>query len=50
MDDENNIKGKLPSYIVSIYRIDHLFCIVFNSIGGNTPISMNRYDKFITFL
>ena len=34
-------------YIISIYRIDHLFCIVFTSIGGNTLISTNRYNKFI---
>ena len=30
--------------------IDHLFCIVFTLIGGNTLISTERYDKFIDFL
>ena len=30
--------------------IDHLFSIVFSSIGGNTLILTEQYDKFIDFL
>ena len=37
-------------YIDLIYRINHLFCIILSSIRGKTPLSMNRYDKFIEFL
>ena len=33
--------------INSIYRIDHLCCIVFELDRGKPPLSMNRYDKFI---
>ena len=38
--------GFLPSYIIFIYRTDHLLCIVFSSIGWNTLISTERDGKF----
>ena len=40
----------LLSFIVFIYRIDHLCCIVFELDRGKPPLSTDRYDKFINFL
>ena len=39
---EYGLKDFLPSYIVFIYRSDHLFCI-----GGNTLRSTERDGEFI---
>ena len=41
---------KILSFIIFIYHIDHLCCIVFELHRGKPPLSTEWYDKFINFL
>ena len=43
MDPKFDKNGILPSSFDIIYRIDHIFCIVFDLDRGKPPLSTERY-------